>query len=344
MPPNDHPHVLGRDLPRPREDGAEPAPLIGWGAELAAPQFADRRRRAVPGRRPPPLGQTIEPGERFRYDVFFSGNPTGLAEAKIVAEEPGPRGSPPILRLQGYARTSGVVALLTTISYSLENIVDAKTAAPVSTTVEINREGLSSKYKHRVTETTYFGRGHAEIVDSKDGKETTSTRKTPVDTYDALSVMAWVRALKLADGETAKAYALDGRTLLRVDITSHGASRLEQMPTIGTALGIANDQVYELEGTITRVDRHGAAIPGRRTYALRVWISDDGRRIPLVLESDMWLGVIRLVLTQYDPPLSKRGRDQRSRAGQEQARGGGGSPPSLVLGPAAAASISDRPR
>ena len=74
------------------------------------------------------------------------------------------------------------------------------------------------------------------------------------------------------------------------------------MPTIGTALGVDPDKVYELEGVITRVDAHGAAIPGKRTYQLRVWVSGDERRIPLVLESDMWLGVIRLILTQYDPP------------------------------------------
>jgi hypothetical protein len=40
---------------------------------------------------------------------------------------------------------------------------------------------------------------------------------------------------------------------------------------------------------------------------MRAWISDDGRRIPLVLESDIWLGVVRLILTQYDPPQGSAG-------------------------------------
>jgi hypothetical protein len=35
---------------------------------------------------------------------------------------------------------------------------------------------------------------------------------------------------------------------------------------------------------------------------MRVWVSNEGRRIPLMIESDLWLGVVRLILTQYDPP------------------------------------------
>jgi hypothetical protein len=282
--------------------GGEPAPLLGWSASLLTPRFKDRTRRPPRGQRPPPIGDSLRPGERFRFDVFFSGNPTGIAEAGVVSREADPHGGPPLVKLHGFARTSGVVALLTTISYEVTNYVDAASGAPVSTHAEIKRDGFSRKYRRRVTDTSFLGRGYVEIVDQKDERSSRIERTIPVDTYDSLSIMSWVRALTLKAGETAKAYALDGKTLLRVDITSRGQSRLGDMPTIGTALGVGADQVYELEGTITRVDRYGAARPGKRTFSMRVWISDDERRIPLVLESDIWLGVVRLNLTQYDPP------------------------------------------
>ncbi|MCA9719173.1 MAG: DUF3108 domain-containing protein [Myxococcales bacterium] len=282
--------------------GAEPAPLLGWGASLLQPQFEDHTRRPSAGKRPPPLGPSLRPGERFRYDVFFSGNPTGIAEAGVVSREPDPEGGPPLVKLNAFARTSGVVALLTTITYELEHLVDAYTGAPVRTVATIKRDGLPGRYKRRETTSRYMGRGYVEIVDRRDDQSRRVERTVPVDTYDSLATMAWVRSLELKAGETAKIYALDGRTLLRVDITGRGPSPLESMPTIGTALGVDPDKVYELEGVITRVDAHGAAIPGKRTYQLRVWVSGDERRIPLVLESDMWLGVIRLILTQYDPP------------------------------------------
>ncbi len=280
-------------------------PLLGWGASLLEPRFEDRTRRPSQGKRPPPLGAALRPGERFRYDVFFSGNPTGIAEAGVVSREADPAGGPPLVKLHGFARTSGVVALLTTITYELEHFVDASTGAPVRTTARIKRDGLPGRYKRRETSSTYMGRGYVEIVDRRDDRTRRIERTIPVDTFDSLATMAWVRALDLEDGETAKIYALDGRTLLRVDITGRGLSPLESMPTIGTALGVDPAKVYELEGVITRVDSHGAAIPGKRTYSLRVWVSGDDRRIPLMLESDMWLGVIRLILNQYDPPDDK---------------------------------------
>jgi hypothetical protein len=124
----------------------------------------------------------------------------------------------------------------------------------------------------------------------------------PIDTFDPLSIMAWVRSLDLENGGKAKAYGLDGTTLLRVDIISRGPIRMTDMPPLAAALGIAPDQVLAFDGTITRVDRHGAAIPGKKAYKMRFWVSNEGRRIPLMIESDLWLGVVRLILTQYDPP------------------------------------------
>jgi hypothetical protein len=49
---------------------------------------------------------------------------------------------------------------------------------------------------------------------------------------------------------------------------------------------------------------------------MRVWVSSEGRRIPLMIESDLWLGVVRLILTQYDPPHDAAGsRTPAPRAG-----------------------------
>ncbi|MFZ6185970.1 DUF3108 domain-containing protein [Nannocystis pusilla] len=278
------------------------SPLVGRSGELARPPLVDRSRRLRASPRPPDFGFTLQPGERFKYDILFGGNPTGIAEAGVVAREPGPNGSPDRLRLEGFARTSGVVALLTTLVYDMAAYVDAKTGAPLETGSITRREGLPGSYKRRETTTTFFGRGFVEIQDKRDERSATQRRRLPVDTFDPLSIMAWVRSLDLKPGEKVKAYGLDGTVLLRVDITGKGPVRFEGMPPIGTALGIAPDQVQQFEGSITRVDRYGAAIPGKKAYKMRVWVSTDGRRIPLAVESDIWFGVVRLVLTQYDPP------------------------------------------
>lgn len=300
----------GSRLPRVEPPGAlsgGPAerglsPLVGRSGELGRPPFVDRTRRLRGTARPPAFGATLLPGEHFKYDVYFGGNPTGIAEAGVVAREPGLHGQPDRIRLEGSARTSGVVALLTTLIYDMASYVDAHTGAPLETGSITRREGLPGSYKRRETTTTFFGRGFVEIVDKRDERKTVLRKRLPVETFDPLSIMAWVRSLDLKAGEKAKAYGLDGTVLLRVDITGKGPVRLQEMPPIGTSLGIAPDQVVQLEGVITRVDRFGAAIPGKKPYKLRVWLSSDGRRIPLMLESDIWFGVVRLILTQYDPP------------------------------------------
>lgn len=282
-------------------------PLVGWSGALAEPEFVDRHHRVAWSERPASFGSTMKPGEHFKYDVYFGGNPTGIAEAAVVARESGPLGTPDRIRLEGGARTSGVAALLTTIVYDMAAYLDAETGAPLQIGAITKREGLASTYKRRETTATFFGRGFVEIVDDKDGKVSTSRKRLPVDTFDALSVMAWVRSLDLEPGAKAKAYALDGQTLLRVDITSRGPMRTPDMPPLAAALGITQDQVVAYDGAITRVDKFGAAIPGKKVYKMRVWVSSEGRRIPLMIESDLWLGVVRLILTQYDPPHDSGG-------------------------------------
>ncbi len=281
-----------------------PGAATGWSGSIAEPAFVDRRRRYPLVPRPEPFGDTLRPGERFRYDVTFSGNPTGIAEAQVLAREPGPFGSPDQVHLEGFARTSGVVSLLTTLTYKIKSTVDAFSGAPLTTYAETKRTGFG-RDRYREVNTTFGGRGHVFIHDKRvsDKKSEVKIReRLPVDTLDSLAVMAWVRALDLKAGEKARVYGLDGKVLLRVDITGKGPSKLDPMPGIATALGLGKDDLYELAGTITRVDRFGAPIPGKKVYKLRVWLSDDGRRIPVALESDVWLGVVRLNLTQYDPP------------------------------------------
>ncbi|MEZ4452402.1 MAG: DUF3108 domain-containing protein [Nannocystaceae bacterium] len=281
-------------------------PSLGWSAALGDPAFVDRRRRVPLIARPADFGATLAVGERFRYDVTFAGNPTGIAEASVVRREAGLYGAPDRVRLEGFARTSGVVSLLTTLTYEMHTYVDAGTGAPIDGFAVAKRSGMGRSRK-RETTTHYAGRGLVEIEDTRVADQTTTSRlrqRTPIDTFDSLSLMAWVRALDLEPGERARAYGLDGKTLLRVDISSKGKSRLDPMPGIGTAIGLKSDDVIELEGTISRADRWGAVIPGKKVYKMRVWVSSDGRRIPLVLESDIWFGVVRLILNQYDPPAA----------------------------------------
>ena len=89
---------------------------------------------------------------------------------------------------------------------------------------------------------------------------------------------------------------------------------VDPLPSMAAALGLRPEDTIRIEGSITRVDEHGAAIPGKKAFMMRAWLSADARRIPLVMESDLWVGAIRLVISGYDPPTTEASREPDSRA------------------------------
>lgn len=286
---------------------AAPRTAVGLTAVLLDPPLRDARRRAPATTRPADFGATLAVGERFRFDVTFAGNSAGMAEATIVALEPDPRGGPPhgapVVRIEGHARTSGIVSLLATVNDDMVTLVDAHSGATIWSENVLVYGGWSPVgYKRRVTTANYEGRGQVRIHDAKDDKTRKHLKKVPIDTFDPLSVMAWVRAQKLASGEKSKAHVIDGTTLMRIEVEALPAGPMEKMPSVGKALGLGKNDVVKISGTMTRVDPYDQPLPGKRAFAMRAWLSNDGRRIPLAMESDMWVGALRLELTAYDPP------------------------------------------
>ena len=283
-------------------------PVIGWSAALDEPEFNDRRRRMPAAPVPPSYAHALRVGERFVFDVFFAGNPAGLAEAGVVEYQPDPRGEAPQgsgkVRLEGRAVTSGVVSLLSSMEDKMITWVDAGTGAVMQSVNILERAGLrtSGKYKRRVTETDFEGRGYIRIVDAKDEKTTKMTQQVPRDTFDPLSAMAWVRSLDLGDGDVATAHVIDGKVLLKVEVIGRGRAKLDPMPSVAQGLGVKPDDVVLLEGTLSRVDHYGVVREDKRKFTFRAYMTRDERRLLLAIETDMWLGVLRLVLNRYDPP------------------------------------------
>ncbi len=285
-------------------------PVVGWAAALDEPEFSDRRRRMPANAVPPSYVHSLRIGERFVFDVSIAGNPAGLAEAGVVEYLPDPRGEPPqgsgMIRIDARAVTSGVVSLLSSMEDTMSTWVDAGTGAPVSSVNTIDRSGMgTSKYKKRTTTTEFEGRGYIRVIDTKDETKTTKmTRQVPRDTLDPMSAMAWVRALDLADGERVSAHVLDGKVLLRLDVVGRGAAKLDPLPSVAVGLGVKPEDVRMVEGTLSWVDRHGVIRTDQRTYQFRAYTTQDERRLLLAIETDMWLGVLKLVLNRYDPPSS----------------------------------------
>jgi len=304
LPRTRSPSVVGQDRDSSKSDPSRST--SSWTRATLTSPHPDSRRRVPRTQIPAPFGHMLIPGEKFRFDVNFAGNPAGLAEAEIVEGEPDPRGNgpegAPTLQIVGTARTSGVVSLLATVTDEIRSVIDARTGAPIHSVNVLDYDGFAPKYEHRVTEQQYEGRGQVRIVDTKDEKVKRKLKTVPIDTFDPMSAMAWVRTLPFEPGTRYKAHVVDGTTLMRIELEATGRGSPAHLPSITRALELQPGDIVELEGKLTRVDAHDQPIPGKKAFAFRAWVSADARRIPLVMESDMWVGAIRLELAAYDPP------------------------------------------
>lgn len=282
-------------------------PLVGWAAAADDPDYRDQRRRPARFDPGPPWAHRLQAGEAFKYDLHFAGNPAGNIEARVAQVVSDPRGAPPhgapTVRLEATAVSAGVFGMLATVTDEMYAIIDARTGASIDNHNHVIRGGLMAPYKDRHTQTDYEGRGYVRIVDTKDDKRPKRLAKqVPETTMDPLALMAWARFLDLEDGERAVVHTLDARALLRVEVVGRGRKAPDTIPSLAKALGIGKSDISMIEGTLTRVDQHDQPLPNKRSTTFRAYISADGRGIPIVMETDIYVGVFRLSLAGYDPP------------------------------------------
>jgi len=308
-------------------------PLIGWAAAADDFDLRDERRRPVRFEPTPDWAHRLQPGESFKYDLHFAGNPAGNVEATVAGFVADPRGAPPhgarMIRLEAKAVSAGVFGMLATVTDEMYAIIDAKTGASIDNHNHVIRGGLMAPYNDRHTQTDYEGRGYVRIVDTKDDKNPKRlSKEVPETTLDPLALMAWARFLDLEDGERAVVHTLDARTLLRVEVVGRGRKAPDTIPSLAKALGIGKSDISMIEGTLTRVDRFDRPVPNKRSTTFRAYISNDGRGIPIVMETDIYVGVFRLSLAGYDPPRGagstdgdgERPPDDAPKAGTESPR------------------------
>lgn len=291
-------------------------PNLSWSNTVLTPPFPDHQKRLPPRAHLAPFGHTLKIGERFAFDVSYAGNPAGFASVLVAGIEKGLPDSPypdgEVVRIEGAVRTSGVLSILTTLTDHMTTWVDRDTGAPLRTLNILDQEGFAIKYKHRETQSDFQGRGYVRIRDVRDGRERRRSKKLPSDTFDPMSGLAWVRSLNLKKGETAIAHALDGSVLMRLEVTNRGPTELKPLPSVAVGLGVSQSDIDMYEGRMIRVNRYDRPTPGKRQYYFRAWIDRRPPKLPLALESDMWLGVVRVALSHYDPPSKRRA----SKAGQ----------------------------
>jgi hypothetical protein len=234
-------------------------------------------------------GLGLHPGESMAFDVQLAGVLVG--EAQLAVGEIGVVDGRRAIVVKSRAATAGAAALLRKIVDEATTVIDAESGRPMS--VETNVE-MGSK---RTVATAKFTGSVADVTYSR--SEDPKPQRLRIDfgvqtLHDAHSAMAQLRGWKAAPGTLRTVFVVGGRRLWRVDVKYVGED------TIGSALG--NRRAVVFDGTSFRAKRDLAVESTRPARTFRVWLSDDGDRVPLKVVAKTELGDIVMSLTEYSRP------------------------------------------
>ena len=247
--------LAGSELIKPPETKPTPAPVVVAPAPVPAPT-------------PPPRldNMPFNLGEQLNYQVFIGSSNTALALATFQVRARARYFDRDGLHLSVVAQTTGAGAQLFAARDQVDSYVDPKALLPYRTVLNLH-EG-----RRRLTETLTVNQEAGNATSDKGTKI-----DIPVGTHDYLSFFYALRTFNLnPTKKSAISILVENKPkTLFVDAVKRESIQLgdRQIPAI--ALTLTTDD--------SEPDK----------YKLRMWVSDDSRRLPLRLTCTTKLGPLR---------------------------------------------------
>ncbi|MCX6955245.1 MAG: DUF3108 domain-containing protein [Verrucomicrobia bacterium] len=227
----------------------------------------------------------IRDGEMFTYKVSWAVLP-GAGEITVSAATDA-TGPVPRLRVLTTTRTKGLARALLPFDARAESLFDPVTGRLLA--LSESNEQRKKKAAHSVTfdyqaaQALYTGANPADPA-----------RPLPLpagDPMDLITCLVQTRSWILKPGESRDALVLFDDDFY--ELTIH-AARYEE---VRTAFGTVNTLVLE-----PRMEKTAPKGMFRKGGTVRVWISQDERRLPVKFEVEFKIGTGVATLIQYDPP------------------------------------------
>jgi hypothetical protein len=209
-------------------------------------------------------------GERLTYEILYSSIPAGHARLEVTSRG---HGDNEVYRITSTAQSNDVISLFFKVDDRIVSEVDATTFESRYFEKRL-REGPNRK-----DERTYYDAGG--VVRSGD-------RAIPVEpgTRDILSALYYVRGQDLRVGEDVVIHTFDGGRNYEARV------RVLRRESVRTG-----DRDYDC----LVVEPHLYEGPFAKTGRILVWLTDDDRKLPVLLKSKVKVGsfVARLVGLSY---------------------------------------------
>ena len=168
------------------------------------------------------------------------------------------------------------------INNHFTSTVDSETCLPVQYVKEIDQEGfLRGKKKYR--ETLTFDAEHQKVIAEKEGEKERREVSLPPETFDPLAMFARCYLKE------------DLRTPQEIRMAVYDGSRLRQILFEPKEERIKSKVYGELE-TVRLSTTLSFASFDDKEGTIRIWYSNDGRKIPVRMELDLPVGRVKFEL------------------------------------------------
>lgn len=226
-------------------------------------------------------------GERLRFELDAMGAKAGQMTMQVLPLEDG------LMPIRVEAETSTFLRSLRSVKGQATTWVHPERLTP--TRYSETSQDNDVRRRYQVT----FSKDSAAVGWSFNGRKGRNVLALPQTTYDVAGITYLARRLPLAEGQS-----------LCLDL--YGVRRIWRL--WGT---VTREEVNHPLGTFTAFRFSGEAARRDRPAVRRevhLWISDDGRRLPLAAIGTVNAGAVRATLVGYEAPGEKARRldDPRS--------------------------------
>ncbi len=230
----------------------------------------------------------ISPGESLVYKVGWALFP-GAGEIRISAEETTLPGNRPGIAVTTATETKGIARVFLTFDATALSLFDAGTDRLISST-----ETSQANEKH--TETSlFFDYTHrtANFVNSVRPDQSRVLPMPPGDPVDLIMGLIQAREWNLHPGEQRDTLVIFGDEFY--ELTLHAETIEEVYTPLGTFHALA---------IVPRMEKTPPKGMFKRGTGVRVWISDDAKRLPVKFQVEFKFGTGVATLARYRPPTA----------------------------------------
>ncbi len=230
------------------------------------------------------VNHAFKAGEKLTYTITWSDIVQAGTAVMEVNEEETPDGKR-AYRFTSTARSAGIVHKFYKVADRIDSTVDGETLSSLS--FHLDQSHGKRKKKRNMT----FSHKDRTVVVRSDGQE--ATYPVPAHTQDALSSLYYLRTRQdLADGKTITFSVHDDDKTWKVDVQVLGREKLTTSLGEITAIKLRTYPKYE------GVFQHKGEI--------YFWLTDDARRIPVLMKSVISIGSIVSTLVDLKPGEQKK--------------------------------------